>query len=74
MGRQMAEVAEKVCLALSVAILADVFDFEDDEVTKFIDSYSTLAESLGVGTDDLDTITKRIEERFSVNISQNKEN
>lgn len=69
MGKKMAATAEKVCLMLSVAILSDVFDFEDDEVKEFMDSYSALAESLGIGTDDIDTIQKNIEEKFDVKLS-----
>ena len=68
MSIDMAKEAERVCMMLSVAILADVFDFEDDEVEEFMQAYKALADSLGIGQDDIDTIKKNIQERFEVKL------
>ena len=63
---KMAKIAENICLKLSIAILVDVFGFGDKRIHKFMDSYTELAKSLGVGTDTLEDIEKEIKKRFDI--------
>lgn len=65
-SRKMAEAAEKICLKLTIAILADVFGFGDTRIHRFTDAYMQLADSLGVGTDTIDNIEYEIKKRFGV--------
>ena len=65
-SRKMAKVAENICLKLSIAILADVFGFGDKRIHQFMESYTELAKSLGVGTDTLEDIEKEIKRRFNI--------
>ena len=67
-SRETAIEAEKICMSLSVAILSDVFDFDDDQIHDFMDAYIKLADSLGIGKDDIDTINRHIKERFGVDV------
>ena len=64
MSRRMAKSAQDICLTLAIAILSDVFDFDDDDIKKFNDSYIELAESLRIGTDTIEQIKKNIEEVY----------
>ena len=64
MSRRMAKSAQDICLTLAIAILSDVFDFDDDDIQKFNDSYIELAESLRIGTDTIEQIQKNIKEFY----------
>lgn len=64
MSRDMARAAEKICLTLSIAILADVFGFGDKRINRFCEAYNDLAESLGIGDDTIEQIQRNILERF----------
>ena len=65
-SRKMAASAQDILLALSIAILADVFDFDDEQIELFTESYITLSDSLGVGTDTVEQIKQNIKETYDV--------
>lgn len=60
LGTSMAKSAQDIMLAASIAILAERFGFGEVRIQRFTDSYMELTESLGVGTDDIDTIKENI--------------
>lgn len=59
-----AKSAHDIMLAVSIAILADVFGFGDVRIQRFTDAYNDLSDSLGVGQDDIETIKENIEYNF----------
>ena len=67
-SRKMAASAQNILLALAIAILADVFDFDDEQIKLFRESYLQLSESLGVGTDTIEKIKANIKEIYGVNV------
>jgi hypothetical protein len=67
-SRKMAASAQNILLALAIAILADVFDFDDEQIELFKTSYLQLSESLGVGTDTIEKIKANIKEIYGVNV------
>lgn len=64
LGISMATNAQDILLALSIAILADVFGFGEVRINRFTDAYNKLCESMGVGRDSIDTIKVNIKENF----------
>ena len=68
LSRRIAKASMDVYLSLAIAILADGFGFGKKRIEKFREMYVTLAESLGTGMDDLDTIKKNIKEIYGVEI------
>ena len=64
LGISMAINAQDILLALSIAILADVFGFGEVRINRFTDSCNKLCESMGVGRDSIDTIKANIKENF----------
>ena len=67
-SRKMAASAQNILLALAIAILADVFDFDDEQIELFRTSYLQLSESLGVGTDTIEKIKANIKEIYGVSV------
>lgn len=67
-SRKMAASAQNILLALAIAILADVFDFDDEQIKLFRESYLQLSESLGVGTDTIEKIKANIKEIYGVSV------
>ena len=67
-SRKMAASAQNILLALAIAILADVFDFDDEQIKLFRESYLQLSESLGVGDDTIEQIKANIKETFGVSV------
>jgi len=67
-SRKMAASAQNILLALAIAILADVFDFDDEQIELFKTSYLQLSESLGVGTDTIEKIKANIKEIYGVSV------
>ena len=67
-SRKMAASAQHILLALAIAILADVFDFDDEQIELFRTSYLQLSESLGVGTDTIEKIKANIKEIYGVSV------
>lgn len=63
-GISTAKAAQDIMLASSIAILADVFGFGDKRIKRFTDAYLDLSDSLGVGTDDIETIKQNIIDNF----------
>jgi len=64
LGISMATNAQDILLALSIAILADVFGFGEVRINRFTNAYNDLCESMGVGTDSIDTIKANIEDVY----------
>ena len=67
-SRKMAASAQNILLALAIAILADVFDFDDEQIELFKTSYLQLSESIGVGTDTIEKIKANIKEIYGVSV------
>ena len=67
-SRKMAASAQNILLALAIAILADVFDFDDEQIELFKTSYLQLSESLGGGTDTIAKIKANIKEIYGVSV------
>ena len=67
-SRKMAASAQNILLALAIAILADVFDFDDEQIELFKTSYLQLSESIGVGTDTIEKIKASIKEIYGVSV------
>lgn len=67
-SKDIAKSAQKICLSLAIAILADVFDFSDSEIHEFTERYIDLANSLKFGTDSVEGIKKAIKEQYDIDI------
>lgn len=64
----LVDAASKANLMLTICVLADCFDFEEEQMNKFVDDYKTLADSCERGADDWRKISDEIFDRFGIKI------
>ena len=68
MSRRIAREAHDTCLALSIAILSDVFGYGDKRIKRFTDAYNQLAESIHIGQDTVEQIKANVKEMYGIEV------
>lgn len=57
-----------LCLTISMAVLADRFGFEEEDLQAFMDDYNTLVDSMFVDNDNIKQMQKALKEIHNIEV------
>lgn len=60
--------SEKAHLLLTISVLWDVFDFDENNISEFMEAYHTVLDSYNSGNEDMDLIAANIYEMTGIKI------